>query len=69
MNYSPILVPVVALVAWTLVVMLWMAVDAPAGDAARPDIGASYRRGGARQRTSRARSPDEANGSRTITSI
>jgi hypothetical protein len=26
MNYSPILVPVVALVAWTLVVMLWMLV-------------------------------------------
>ena len=26
MNYSPILVPVVALVAWTLVVMLWMVV-------------------------------------------
>ncbi len=25
MTYSPILVPVVALVAWTLVVMLWMA--------------------------------------------
>lgn len=27
MNYSPILVPVVALVAWTLVVMLWMLVS------------------------------------------
>jgi hypothetical protein len=26
MEYSPILVPVVALVAWTLVVMVWMAV-------------------------------------------
>ena len=26
MNYSPIVVPVVALVAWTLVVMLWMMV-------------------------------------------
>ena len=26
MEYSPILVPVVALVAWTLVVMLWMMV-------------------------------------------
>jgi hypothetical protein len=26
MSYSPILVPVVALVAWTLVVMLWMLV-------------------------------------------
>ena len=26
MNYSPILAPVVALVAWTLVVMLWMVV-------------------------------------------
>jgi hypothetical protein len=26
MQYSPILVPVVALVAWTLVVMVWMAV-------------------------------------------
>ena len=26
MDYSPILVPVVALVAWTLVVMLWMAI-------------------------------------------
>ncbi len=26
MNYSPILAPVVALVAWTLIVMLWMAV-------------------------------------------
>jgi len=26
MQYSPILVPVVALVAWTLIVMLWMAV-------------------------------------------
>ena len=26
MNYSPILAPVVALVAWTLVVMLWMAI-------------------------------------------
>ena len=27
MSYSPILVPVVALVAWTLVVMLWMLVS------------------------------------------
>ena len=27
MNYSPILIPVVALVAWTLVVMLWMLVS------------------------------------------
>ena len=27
MNYSPILLPVVALVAWTLVVMLWMLVS------------------------------------------
>jgi len=26
MEYSPILAPVVALVAWTLVVMLWMVV-------------------------------------------
>ena len=26
MEYSPILVPVVALVAWTLVIMVWMAV-------------------------------------------
>jgi hypothetical protein len=26
MNYSPILAPVVALVAWTLVIMLWMMV-------------------------------------------
>ena len=26
MNYSPILAPVVALVAWTLIVMMWMAV-------------------------------------------
>lgn len=26
MNYSPLLAPVVALVAWTLIVMLWMAV-------------------------------------------
>jgi len=26
MNYSPILVPVVALVAWTLLIMLWMLV-------------------------------------------
>ena len=26
MNYSPILAPVVALVAWTLIIMLWMAV-------------------------------------------
>ena len=26
MEYSPILVPVVALVAWTLVIMLWMAI-------------------------------------------
>ena len=26
MEYSPILVPVVALVAWTLIIMLWMAV-------------------------------------------
>ncbi|MEO7366193.1 MAG: MAPEG family protein, partial [Sphingomicrobium sp.] len=26
MDYSPILAPVVALVAWTLVVMVWMAV-------------------------------------------
>ena len=26
MEYSPILIPVVALVAWTLVIMLWMAV-------------------------------------------
>jgi hypothetical protein len=26
MNYSPILAPVVALVAWTLIVMLWMVV-------------------------------------------
>ena len=27
MEYSPILVPVVALVAWTLIVMLWMLVS------------------------------------------
>ncbi len=27
MHYSPILVPVVALVAWTLLVMLWMLVS------------------------------------------
>ncbi len=27
MSYSPILVPVVALVAWTLVVMLWMLIS------------------------------------------
>ena len=26
MNYSPILVPIVALVAWTLVIMVWMAI-------------------------------------------
>lgn len=26
MEYSPILVPVVALVAWTLVIMMWMAI-------------------------------------------
>ena len=26
MNYSPILAPVVVLVAWTLVIMAWMAV-------------------------------------------
>jgi hypothetical protein len=26
MHYSPILAPVVALVAWTLVMLLWMAV-------------------------------------------
>jgi hypothetical protein len=26
MNYSPILVPVVALVAWTLVMLVWMAI-------------------------------------------
>jgi hypothetical protein len=26
MNYSPILAPVVALVAWTLIVMLWMVI-------------------------------------------
>jgi hypothetical protein len=26
MNYSPILVPVVALVAWTLVILVWMAI-------------------------------------------
>jgi hypothetical protein len=26
MNYSPILAPVVALVAWTLIVMVWMAI-------------------------------------------
>ena len=28
MDYSPILAPVVALVAWTLIVMLWMVVSA-----------------------------------------
>ena len=27
MNYSPILAPVVALVAWTLIVMLWMLIS------------------------------------------
>jgi hypothetical protein len=27
MNYSPILVPVVALIAWTLMVMLWMLIS------------------------------------------
>ena len=26
MNYSPILAPIVALVAWTLVMMVWMMV-------------------------------------------
>ena len=27
MNYSPILAPVVALVAWSLIIMLWMAIS------------------------------------------
>ena len=45
MNYSPILVPVVALVAWTLVVMTWMVLTRlPAMKKAGIDLGA--RRGG-----------------------
>ena len=31
MEYSPILGPVVALVAWTLVMLVWMAIAAPNG--------------------------------------
>jgi hypothetical protein len=45
MTYSPILVPVVALVAWTLVVMVWMAATRlPAMKKAGIDL--STRRGG-----------------------
>ena len=42
MDYSPILAPVVALIAWTLVVMLWMSGHALAGDA--PQMGISLQR-------------------------
>jgi hypothetical protein len=45
MNYSPILVPVVALVAWTLLVMFWMALTRiPAMKKAGIDL--ATRRGG-----------------------
>ena len=40
MDYSPILVPVVALVAWTLLIMLWMAATRlPAMKRAGIDVG------------------------------
>lgn len=45
MNYSPILVPVVALIVWTLLVMLWMAITRlPAMKKAGIDL--ATRRGG-----------------------
>ena len=45
MSYSPILVPVVALIAWTLLVMLWMALTRlPAMKKAGIDL--ATRRGG-----------------------
>ena len=58
MDYSPILAPVVALVAWTLVMMLWMAVTRLARSAGRDQARARSRPARA-ARTSRA-SPDEA---------
>lgn len=59
MDYSPILVPVVALVAWTLVIMVWMAIARRQAFAA---LGISW---GAIPRGSRGanldgRAPDEA---------
>ena len=69
MDYSPILVPVVALVAWTLIVMLWMLVTrmaafAPHGHHCGDDPGRLARRRPGRQGRRRARS-----GNRTITTI
>ena len=68
MDYSPILVPVVALVAWSLVMQVWMYVTPLRGDEAR----GSARQGAARRRAasiSKAVDARRANGKRTITRI
>ena len=59
MNYSPILAPVVALVAWTLVVMLWMMV---ARRRAFAQLGISWSTipRGSRGKDLDGRAPDEA---------
>jgi hypothetical protein len=59
MEYSPILIPVVALVAWTLVVMLWMMV-ARRRAFAQLGIGWSTIPRGSRGKDLDGRAPDEA---------
>ena len=59
MNYSPILVPVVALVAWTLVMLVWMAI-ARRKAFAKLGIGWSTIPRGSRGVNLEGRAPDEA---------
>ena len=59
MDYSPILIPVVALVAWTLIIMLWMAV-ARRGAFAKMGITFETIPAGSRGANLDGKAPDEA---------
>ncbi len=68
MEYSPILAPVVALVAWTLVMLVWMAIATRAfaqSESGRIDL--RSRVGGSRASTSTAGRRTRLNGPPTIT--
>jgi hypothetical protein len=60
MNYSPILAPVVALVAWSLVMQVWM-YAARIREMRRAGIRIQGSRGGTRGSALEGRIPDEAN--------